>query len=236
MIAIDTISNSGAWNNAQSSVTWAHTCNGDNRALVVGVTNYASGRTISGVTYNATGLTAVGSRISYNSSTRWVTAWVLANPSSGANNIVVTLSGNDYVRTTAVSLTGAKQSGQPNTSSDKTSTITGNETQAVTTTGTNWLIWLGDSNGAGSAGTGTTSIYLGVEAELLKSTTVVSAGSNTLALNSVTGVFAFKLVAIEELAAVGPAKLKTANTLAVAKLKTKNTLAIAKIKTINTLA
>ena len=236
-IAIDTTSQSGAWNNAESSVTYSHTCNGSDRVLVVFVTNYAGAVTVSGITYNGTALTQVGTRISYNSSTRWVTAWVLIAPASGANNVVVTLSGTDYVRTMATSLTGAYQTTQPNANSSLASTASGTINQSVTTTNTNMLLWGVDTNATGTSGTGTILLGSGFgELRTHASTASVAAGSNALQLTSVGAIFAGKLVAIEQGAAAGPANVKTFNGLAIASVKTKNGLAIASVKTQNGLA
>ena len=146
-ISIDTTTQSGAWNNTESSVTWSHTCTGSDLTLVVYVTSNAN--LVTGVTYNGVAMVQQGSAISYNSSTRWVSAWVLVAPSIGANNVVVTLSGTDYVRTMAVSLTGTLQTTQPQVYSNLTSGAGGTINQSVTTTGTTMLIWGLDNNGTG---------------------------------------------------------------------------------------
>lgn len=197
-IAIDATSQSGAWNNAESSVTWSHTCSGSDRTLVVHVNNFESAVTVSGVTYNGVALTQIGSRISSDSTSRWVTSWRLIAPASGANNVVVTLSGTDYVRTNAISLTGTNQTTQPNTSSDHTTSGGGTINQSVTTTGTTWLVWGVDSNATGVAGTGTTAIYTANELQLFRSTAAVSGGSNSLQVTGVGATFAGKLVAVAE--------------------------------------
>lgn len=88
-----------------SSLTWSHTCTGSDLVLVVTVGVFG-GQTVTGVTYNGVALTQVGTDIqgSYNLSD----IWKLTSPATGANNIVVSLSGTaDAIRAGGISFAGA---------------------------------------------------------------------------------------------------------------------------------
>lgn len=92
-----------------SSKTWAHTCSGSDRLLLVGIQVAANNSVITGVTYDGVALSkvdgidwpggAVGSSAIYK----------LVNPSAGTHNIVVTLSTSCYVDAYGVSYTGVDQ-------------------------------------------------------------------------------------------------------------------------------
>lgn len=99
-IAIDTTSNAQEASGATSK-TFSHTCSGSNRVLVVSVIASATGDP-SGVTYNSVALTkAVSSNTPFNTS-----IWYLANPATGANNIVVSFGSSTKFGVGAISLTG----------------------------------------------------------------------------------------------------------------------------------
>lgn len=113
-IAFDATSTSGEITSG-SSLSWSHTCTGSNLILLVGVSIDSNPfPTVSGITYNGVALTKIRSD-SDNTNFISTDLWYLIGPSAGAHTIAVTLSaniGNSAVGT-AVSLTGAKQSAQP---------------------------------------------------------------------------------------------------------------------------
>lgn len=93
-----------------STITKALTVTGANELLFVVVMD--SGRTCTGVTYNGVSLTPI---VTYNDG---YTYWLgyLANPSTGTNNIVATMSGTGTVGgISAVSMSGVKQTSPVNT-------------------------------------------------------------------------------------------------------------------------
>lgn len=93
-----------------TSLTWSHTCSGEGRALIVGVTMVEDASSVSSVTYNGDALTLIGSaqRVSGGSGNVRVEQWKLANPDAGTHDIVVTLSGGVTTLVGgAVSFTGA---------------------------------------------------------------------------------------------------------------------------------
>lgn len=118
MIALDT-SVAGGLVNPGTSLTWSHTCSGTNRILWVGLLDQSGGGAslITGVTYNGVAMTRVGTVLA----DRWTTLWVLANPATGANNVVATASSSTVIGGASVSYTGAKQTAQPDSSNTGTS-------------------------------------------------------------------------------------------------------------------
>lgn len=91
-IAFDAVSNSG-YQAAASTYNWNHTCAGTNRFLAVDVSLLSAGQTVLSITYNGVPLLPIGAQSTVTSFGR-VESWGLANPASGSNSIVVTLSGS----------------------------------------------------------------------------------------------------------------------------------------------
>lgn len=101
-----------------TQITFAHTCTGSNRLLLVGVMESgAATGTISSVTYAGSTMTLFGTVANAGGNLKeW--AYYLVNPNTGANNVVVSVSSaSDFYRTISASYTGAKQSGQPDNNS-----------------------------------------------------------------------------------------------------------------------
>ena len=92
-----------------SSYTWSHTTSASSNAImVVGVSWYTTaGRTISSVTYNGVNLSFIGTQSRFAS--QHISLYALASPSSGANNVVVTFSGNVTASAFATTFTDATQ-------------------------------------------------------------------------------------------------------------------------------
>lgn len=87
-------------------MTVAHTCTGSNRAIVVAVGT--NGNVVTGVTYAGVSLTQVGS-YSADGASNGITTWVLANPASGSNNVVVSTSASATIYCEICSYTGVNQ-------------------------------------------------------------------------------------------------------------------------------
>ena len=95
---------------AASSYTWAHTCSGSNRYLVVCVSMNGTDSTVTGATYNGVALTQLV-RLT-RSSIEVLEYWYLINPPTGTHNIVVTKGGTVPGRPTVCgsrSYTGVNQ-------------------------------------------------------------------------------------------------------------------------------
>lgn len=109
--------------------------------------------TISGVTYNGVAMTTVVGNLN-DSGDFGMNMWYLINPSTGANNIILTATASDGLAACATSFTGAKQSGQPDATGSAGPTTTDNFSQSVTTVADNcWIVW-GFYEGSGAATTG----------------------------------------------------------------------------------
>jgi hypothetical protein len=124
-VAVDAVSTSAAVDGGMS-VTWAHTCAGANRALMVTIQTTSGYGTVSGVTYAGAALTPMIQSYAFGGVRTDV--WTRLAPATGANNIVVTFSGAAYARAGAISATGVDQ-----TTSYLVSPVTATGTSAAPT-------------------------------------------------------------------------------------------------------
>ncbi len=148
----------GGFTVAGTSLTYSFTATTTaNRILIVStVGTTGANDLISGITYNSVALTKVATIMP--SGGRWLGTWYLLNPSSGANNVVVTASSTDVIVSQATSYAGVKQSANPDVSTT-TSVGSGTSlTSTLTTLADNaWTVLVGSENdGQIAAGTGTT--------------------------------------------------------------------------------
>lgn len=97
MIAFDA-SGGIAKTDSSTSITFGHTCSGENRILIV---FSGAGSTFSGVTYNGTAMT----QLAGSSQT-----WYLINPDTGSHNVVCTVPGGQTASVVSASYTGVDQS------------------------------------------------------------------------------------------------------------------------------
>lgn len=103
-VAFDASSNGFTDVSDSNTLTVAHTTSGSNRALVVFVYALTAGNP--SVTYNGVSMTKVASVV--YGATKTMSMFVLSNPTSGANNIVVSKT-SSYAGVVAMSFTGAHQ-------------------------------------------------------------------------------------------------------------------------------
>src|SRR5882672_4805105 len=90
-IEFDAASNSG-YKTASASYSWNHTCAGNNRCLLVGISMLSvAGSSVSGITYNSVSLTKIRSQASVSGAVR-AELWKLDAPAIGTHSIAVTLS------------------------------------------------------------------------------------------------------------------------------------------------
>lgn len=154
--AVISFDNSTFDNNADSqstSHTTAHTVgSGSNRILWVGVRGFTDDR-VTGVTYNGVSMTQITKR----TRTGCGYLFMLVNPATGNNNVVVSMSPADFAYVTVMSYDGAAQTGQPDSFSGND---TASDIQAHATTTTvadnSWLVSF-QYNGATQFATGTNS-------------------------------------------------------------------------------
>ena|SRR3990167_6093470 len=143
--------------NADTSLTVAHTCTGSELYLLVSVwTNQTS---ITGVTYNGAAMTSLDSAAAVGG--RKIYMWGLANPATGANNIIATASGSGQIYLIGDSYTGCSDA-QPDGFSNGTVSNQASIVGTVTVnTDNSWTVMgvvsaIDDNLGAGSEGAGTT--------------------------------------------------------------------------------
>ena len=151
-ISFDT---STAYSHASAaSKTFSHTVAVDANFLVVCASIQGS-VTITGVTYNGVAMINAGVDLLDDR----MTIWYLANPATGANDVVVSYSGSDVGNGSAVSFKGVDTSDPigATTSQDSTSDVTSQSKQITTTTANSWvldMIWINTSTISGLSADG----------------------------------------------------------------------------------
>jgi hypothetical protein len=143
-----------------SSLTYAHTCTGNDRILFVGYHSDTASDLVTGITYGGVSMTKIGSSVQVPGD-RYIGLYYLLTPNTGSNNVIITASGSGSLRSKAISYTGAAQSGQPDASGTNTASSATSLSKSITTIADNcWTIFYTKSGGSGtySAGSGTTLI------------------------------------------------------------------------------
>lgn len=141
-----------------TSLTYAHTVGvGSNRILWVGVQDGDSASdTITGVTYNSVSMTRVPSGfVGANNNSAY--GYILVNPDSGTNNVVISCSASHSLRSACASYAGASQTGQPDSSTNSSGGPTTTPQLSITTVADNsWALGFIAGGDAISAAAGTT--------------------------------------------------------------------------------
>lgn len=178
-----------------SSSTWtlSHTCASGSSLFVVIEVN-SSTDVVTSVTYNSVSMTQLASRrCSKFGGAAYLYIYFLATPTSGSNNIVVSLSSAKTGVWGGVSYTGVGAT-QPDSTAQNTATTTGSGTPFTLTTSVVasgcWLLSITkDSSGGSSAGSGTTRISplsSGFGEQWWDSNGTVSSGSRSLNMTNAT--------------------------------------------------
>jgi hypothetical protein len=133
-----------------TSLTYAHTCSGDNRVLFVGTMSAIGTNYVTGITHNGTSLTKIGDGILTPSTNgRYTNLWYLVAPTTGAQNIVVTNSSSQFIESYSVSYTGVAQTGTINASGTNSRNSADNlETTLTTTVADCWFVAYQKANDA----------------------------------------------------------------------------------------
>lgn len=151
-IAIDVANESFA--NA-SSLTYSHTVTGSNTLLIVGWYAFNTTATFSSVTYNGVAMSQLATRGADGTGGE-IYLYGLLNPTTGANNIVISYSGTKQIFACSASYTGVKQSGLPDSSTTNTNSGTSVTTTTTTVADNTWLVAISRQNGGTTvAGTNT---------------------------------------------------------------------------------
>ena len=176
-----------------NSLTWAHTCTGTDRILIVLFGENTGTPSQSTVTYDGVSMTAFSTVSSPFANNK--IGWYLINPASGANNIVATrtTTSTAVIRGVAASYTGAKQSGQPDAQNTFNVASSTSGSAAITPVADNcWHIvtYNNDSSSTVSAGASTTRRQANTgdaSMAILDSNAPITAGVSN-SLNFTTGV------------------------------------------------
>lgn len=106
-LAVDATANG---TNSGATITFSHTCTGLQLVLICCVIIDSSSGNVSKITYNGATFTKAVSELSGTNNKR-TEIWYLINPSTGANNVIVTLTGSpsNLAYAGSVSFTGASQ-------------------------------------------------------------------------------------------------------------------------------
>jgi hypothetical protein len=239
-IAVDTTGQGYA--NA-TSLTYSHTCSGSSRYLIVGWYEFTNSRTVSSVKYAGADMTLIGEQTA-DGSGGYVRQYGLANPASGANNIVITLSGTNQIFATSASYTGVDQT-TPNPNSSTTGSVTGtgfNVSSPSVTVDQSWIAMHGRSPSRVPTADSFTVVRQtngtsGDAGWLLDSDAGRNTGSNTLNFSyspSATSYYVITNIAPSTGGSSGPANLKSYNTNVKSNIKSIDTNPIANIKSLNT--
>lgn len=184
-IAYDAIGGTSA--NA-NSITFSHTCTGSNLILFVGTSDEIGTATphVTGITYNAISLTQIAELQNPGTAQNYfVYLHYLINPTTGANNVVISANAVINLRGDSISYSGAKQTGQPDASGTG-STVAGGATDlpiSLTVVASNcWIVSIGQGLGnPPTAGTGLSNRNtLNLNITMGDSNGTVSSGANTV--------------------------------------------------------
>ena len=147
-----------------SSTTYSHTCSGTDRFLIVTCTtfNFSTITPTPTATYADVSMTVIAQNTAVFGTGNWsVHHFYLVNPTSGANNVVVTVgSGTGQLQGAAVSYTGVDQINPVLTSNTASSPGSGNTMQISLTTALPawWFISGSNPDGPWTAGGNTSTI------------------------------------------------------------------------------
>lgn len=147
---------------AGSPVTFSHTCTGSDRILIVFVWDTAgTSHGTTGVTYNGVSMTQIGTAQTHpTTGVSSTSAWYLIAPATGSNTISIATTTAGSTAAVAMSYTGAKQSGQPDSNAKNSYNTTAHTTWSLSTTVVASNCWLAagmvDDSNAPTAGASTT--------------------------------------------------------------------------------
>jgi len=240
-IAFDATSKSGT-GTFTTTATWSHTITGTDTYLVVFLDDESGDGAVS-VTYNGVAMTQL---IKLNLSGTGIYQYMygLANPATGVNNVVATLTGGHAGFALATSYSGAQQTTPADATVSNTSASTSSPfTTTITTLADNcWTIMGSRSNIGASAGTGSTfrnsrSGADGNDHGIYDSNGAITPAGNYsmgLTFSGTAAPIGTVMVSIAPVAPSGPANMKTYNTNPKANVKSIDTNLIANVKTFDT--
>lgn len=243
-IAFDTASE-GAYQSAATALTWNHTVSGSNTFMAAGILHQLANTNINAKTYNSVTMTQAQFNDGSLGAFATLVLYYLVAPTTGTNafNFTATTTSGEAYMGFGSSFSGAKQTGQPD-SSNKDYTASGISTITVNTTvvaSDCWLVGIFDCGGADTtmaAGAGTTARYApsgGYNVLWGDSNGTVSTGSQGLTGQRGSGTSGMQgsVLSIAPVAASGPTNLKSLDGNVAANIKSYCGNLIANIKSIS---
>lgn len=194
-IAFNAATHGGRGSGSSADLVVAHTCTGSDIVLVVFAKCYQQDR-VTGVTYNGTPMTLVQKRQDNASNNSWGYTFILANPSTGTNNITLSLSSapNSGIALGGVSYTGCATSGAPDSNDSASITTTAVNMTTTTVADNSWLVGAYMGARLYTVGSGTTERFRNTLADQLvgvdSNGAKTPAGSHTLLGSQSTGTIA----------------------------------------------
>jgi hypothetical protein len=180
-----TFDNSASGSGYGSSLMYSHTiANQSNRTLFVGVEvgSSATPNRVSGISYAGTPL-SLYSRVVQSVP---VDLWYLNNPATGANNIVINLSGTNWIVSSAVSYNGVNQSSFGSSNSGTAAFATQSISLNLTTTQSNSVILshcgasVNEASVSGTSATQRVQTTLTGQSDILADKTASTVGTYTI--------------------------------------------------------
>lgn len=167
-----------------TSLTFSHTASASANLIVVPISTGNSGDKVTGVTYNGTALARIDAQGA--TTDRWAYLYYLANPSTGANNVVVTTSSSLPIRASGITFTGADTTTVVDTSNK--AQISGTTLTASITTTADDVALVSSFNSnrdVSSFGSNTTNVFSFGSAGYVqvRSTANVNTGATSLSYN-----------------------------------------------------
>lgn len=141
-VAFDAFSTPASFSSYVDSLTWAHTCSGSDRVLIVGIVGLSDvppPHDVVSVTYNGVAMTKIGEQDNAGVHTE---LWRLVAPATGANNVVITLDGSfdtSWLIGMAKSFTGVDQTTPIDVHGGAVDTVNA-VSRSLTTTGANEML------------------------------------------------------------------------------------------------
>ena len=155
-IAFDVATNGGS--TSASSHTFSHTATTtENGIIFVGAYGGTGVDFVTGITYGGEAMTEIAKRNPAHTGTNHVSyLYYLLSPSTGANDVVISASQSVFISGGAATYTGVRQSGVPDATVSNGGTGSSLTTITTTTVDNAWVVMLATTQGAQTAGTGST--------------------------------------------------------------------------------
>lgn len=220
---------------AATSLTISHTPSGTPNLVVAVFWLKVGTDDVTGVTYNGVPMTKVDWQPNSPINSKSVHMYYLANPSSGTQDLVITTSGAQDIRGSAITYTGADTS-TPLDASNKDSGLNGPTiTCSLTTTASDTAVIVVAEEGRtySSAGTNTTVMQTGNPRIARSTTNIATASSTSLSwTDTASGAYATYVIASFNSAGAASSNIKSIAGVTQANIKSMAGITNANIKSV----